>query len=75
MIIYGENGGFTQEFLRENSMGPNPLRMLEELLTQQPISPGARVLDLGCGRGITSMYPFSYTHLPPGFFRQAVPFR
>ena len=56
MIIYGENGDFTQEFLRENSMGPNPLRMLEELLTQQPISPGARVLDLGCGRGITSMY-------------------
>ena len=56
MIIYGENGDFTQEFLRENSMGPNPLRMLEELLTQQPISPGARVLDLGCGKGITAMY-------------------
>ena len=51
MIIYGENGDFTQEFLRENSMGPNPLRMLEELLTQQPISPGARVLDLFAGSG------------------------
>ncbi len=44
------------ECIRENCMGPNPLRMLEELLSAAPLPPGARVLDLGCGRGITSMY-------------------
>ena len=44
------------ECIRENCMGPNPLPMLEELLSAAPLPPGARVLDLGCGRGITSMY-------------------
>lgn len=47
---------FTREFLRENIMGPNPLSILEELLARQPVAPGERVLDLGCGKGVTSMY-------------------
>lgn len=37
-------------------MGPNSLRILEELLTKYPfaISYEASVLDLGCGKGLTS---------------------
>lgn len=43
-------------FVRENMMGPNALRILEELLRDTPLRPGMRVLDLGCGRGLTSVF-------------------
>ncbi len=37
-------------------MGPNPLWLLEDLLGDVPLSAGMRVLDLGCGRGATSVF-------------------
>lgn len=37
-------------------MGPNCLLMLEELLGDTVLAPGAKVLDLGCGQGLTSLY-------------------
>lgn len=37
-------------------MGPNSVRLLKELAQELPLKPGMRVLDLGCGRGLTSMY-------------------
>lgn len=43
-------------FVAENMMGPNPLRMIAELTESVPLHPGMRVLDLGCGRGLTSIY-------------------
>lgn len=40
-------------------MGPNSMKILEEL-TQMPrmpeLTPGMRILDLGCGRGLTSTF-------------------
>ena len=41
----------------EMLMGPNSLRILEELLIKHPftISANASVLDLGCGKGLTSL--------------------
>ena len=38
-------------------MGPNSLRILEELLTRHPLALSAdtSVLDLGCGKGLTSL--------------------
>jgi cyclopropane fatty-acyl-phospholipid synthase-like methyltransferase len=40
-----------------NMMGPNTLRLLEEQLTNVPeIKKGLRVLDLGCGKGLNSLY-------------------
>jgi SAM-dependent methyltransferase len=44
------------EWLIANEMGPNPLWLLEELLEKMPLSKGARVLDLGCGRALTSIF-------------------
>lgn len=43
---------FTKEYL----MGPNSLRLLEEMLERYPLEKGIRVLDLGCGKGLTSLF-------------------
>ena len=44
---------FTKDFL----MGPNSFRLLEELLRRNPFgSCKGRVLDLGCGMALTSVY-------------------
>lgn len=43
---------FSSDFL----MGPNSLRILDEMLEKHPIEKGLRLLDLGCGKGLTSLY-------------------
>lgn len=40
----------------DNQMGPNALWLLEWLLERFPLEPGMRVLDLGCGRAMTSVF-------------------
>jgi cyclopropane fatty-acyl-phospholipid synthase-like methyltransferase len=37
-------------------MGPNPLQLAEELCTNMKLSPGMKVLDMGCGKGLTSIF-------------------
>ena len=37
-------------------MGPNPVKLTEELMTGHLIKPGARVCDLGSGNGLTSLF-------------------
>lgn len=44
------------DWLVSLDMGPNPLWLLEDLLGDITIEPGNRVLDLGCGRGATSVF-------------------
>ncbi len=39
-----------------NEMGPNPLWFLEEVTARMGIAANDRVLDLGCGRGMTSVF-------------------
>lgn len=43
------------DFLRQNMMGPNSTSILAELTANIPIRPGMRILDLGCGNGLTSI--------------------
>ena len=45
---------FPQSIMRERSMGPNPLKLCEELLGYADIPEGSVVLDLGSGAGLTS---------------------
>ena len=42
-------------FTKELLMGPNAIRLLDEMLERHPIE-GGRVLDLGCGTGLTSLF-------------------
>jgi len=37
-------------------MGPNPLWLLEDLCNHLDLRPGMRVLDMGCGKGLTSIF-------------------
>ncbi len=45
---------YDRQYLLENMMGPNAMRVTEEMAGFLPFSPGMRVLDLGCGMGILS---------------------
>jgi len=47
---------YDKNFLAQNMMGPNSMVILEELMCNQSLKPGMRVLDLGCGRGLTSIF-------------------
>ncbi|MCA7001490.1 SAM-dependent methyltransferase [Dickeya solani] len=46
---------YDNAFLLDTMMGPNAMRITEEMATMLPISPGMRILDLGCGKGISSI--------------------
>ena len=43
------------DFLLENMMGPNSIRVLEELSSTLKIDDKTRILDLGCGAGLSSI--------------------
>lgn len=45
-----------REFLDENMMGPNAWMLTKELTENLPFKKGMRVLDLGCGRGLSSIF-------------------
>ena len=45
---------FPANLVREKIMGPNPLKICEELLSEVNLAPGSVVCDLGSGTGITS---------------------
>lgn len=47
---------FEEAFWRQYLMGPNCLRLAEEILQRVDISRARRILDLGCGMGLTSLY-------------------
>ncbi len=44
------------DLIRQKIMGPNPLKLEEELLKDNRIRTGAIVMDLGSGQGITSVF-------------------
>ena len=47
---------YDAEFLLDNQMGPCAIWLLEWLCERFPLAPGARVLDLGCGKAMTSVF-------------------
>ena len=59
-ILYNKafprSNGYDSMWIFDNQMGPNPLWLTEFLVQSMDLQPGMRVLDLGCGRGITSVF-------------------
>ncbi|MFZ4156191.1 SAM-dependent methyltransferase [Streptomyces pseudogriseolus] len=56
---YPRSGAYDPQWTIDNQMGPNALWLLEWLapaLGLDTLRPGARVLDLGCGRAMTSVF-------------------
>jgi cyclopropane fatty-acyl-phospholipid synthase-like methyltransferase len=47
---------FDDEFIMDNMMGPNAVRIIEEMTRELDLKEGVRILDLGCGKGLTSIY-------------------
>jgi cyclopropane fatty-acyl-phospholipid synthase-like methyltransferase len=53
---YEKSEKFDPDFLKENMMGPNCVKLLEDISSHMALRPGMRVLDLGCGKGLTSIF-------------------
>ncbi|GAB3403720.1 SAM-dependent methyltransferase [Flindersiella endophytica] len=54
--IYPRSAGYDPAWLLNLDMGPNPLWLLEDLAGDLDLRPGMRVLDLGSGKGATSVF-------------------
>ena len=59
-ILYNEHFPLSNKYdpvwILDNQMGPNPLWLAEFLTQPFDLKPGMRVLDLGCGKGMTSVF-------------------
>jgi len=56
MNKYPRTEKYDRAWVEENWMGPNPLQLLEELCGNLKLLPGMKVLDMGCGKGLTSVF-------------------
>lgn len=55
MNTFPKANSFDINLVRSKIMGPNPLKLCEELLCAAELAKGSRVCDLGSGSGITSV--------------------
>ncbi len=53
---FPRSNGYDPEWIVENMMGPHPLWLMEHLTDRTPPRAGQRVMDLGCGKAITSVF-------------------
>lgn len=54
--VFPRASAYDAEWVLAREMGPNALWLLEWLLEAMPLEPGRRVLDMGCGRAMTSVF-------------------
>ncbi|HNS52128.1 MAG TPA: methyltransferase domain-containing protein [Anaerolineae bacterium] len=47
---------YDPKWILDNQMGLNPLWLTEWVCERIPLAPGMRVLDLGCGKGLSSIF-------------------
>jgi cyclopropane fatty-acyl-phospholipid synthase-like methyltransferase len=53
---YPRSNTYDQQWVVDNLMGPHPLWSAEALMHVMTLRPGMRVLDLGCGTALTSIF-------------------
>ena len=56
MKKYPKTDKYDEKWVQANWMGPNPLWLLEDLCEHMNLHSGMKVLDMGCGKGITSVF-------------------
>ncbi len=56
MQTYPRTNQYDPQLIKENMMGPNSMIILEEIIQQIALKPDMKVLDLGCGNGLTSLF-------------------
>lgn len=55
-MIYSKSKKYDIKIINEKIMGPNPIKVEEELMNDNKIQKGATVMDLGSGQGVTSVF-------------------
>lgn len=55
-VRYERSNAYDVGWVVENQMGPNAVWLIESLMEVVEIRPGMKVLDLGCGRAMTSIF-------------------
>jgi cyclopropane fatty-acyl-phospholipid synthase-like methyltransferase len=53
---FPRSAAYDPEWMLENLMGPNAVWLTEALTQVMELTPGMRVLDMGCGRAISSIF-------------------
>jgi cyclopropane fatty-acyl-phospholipid synthase-like methyltransferase len=53
---YPKTAKYDKDWIKKNKMGPNPVMLMEELCGNLDLRPGMKVLDMGCGKGLTSIF-------------------
>jgi cyclopropane fatty-acyl-phospholipid synthase-like methyltransferase len=53
---YPRSSRYDPAWVLEHMMGPHPLWLMERLLESFASAPGQRVMDLGCGKALTSVF-------------------
>jgi len=53
---YIKSSHYDEKIIKSKIMGPNPLKMNEELLQNNKLPKGSFVMDLGSGQGFTSLF-------------------
>ena len=53
---YPRSANYDPAWVLENEMGPNALWLTEELCRHMDLKPGMRVLDMGCGKAMSSIF-------------------
>lgn len=54
--IFPRSAAYDLTWMIENQMGPNVLWLTESLTQVMDLEPGMRVLDMGCGRAVSSIF-------------------
>ncbi|MEQ4209043.1 methyltransferase domain-containing protein [Actinopolymorpha sp. B17G11] len=53
---YPRSARYSIRWMVDNAMGPNPVWLAEALTQVMPLEAGMRVLDMGCGTALTSIF-------------------
>jgi SAM-dependent methyltransferase len=53
---YHKTEKYDKDWINKNKMGPNPIMLMEELCEHLDLKSGMKVLDMGCGKGLTSIF-------------------